>query len=55
MSNAVDDIKGQAFMVVFSVANRPVKLWEVWKMVGNVRFNRIGELIPSEPDSFKVN
>ena len=48
----VDDIKGQAFMVMFSVANRPVKLWEVWKMVGNIRFNRIGKLIPSESDSF---
>ena len=52
---AVDDIKGQAFMIVFSVANRPTKLWEVWKMVGNIRFNRIGKLIPSEPDSFKAN
>ena len=52
---AVADIKGQAFMVVFSVANRPVKLWEVWKMIGNIRFNRIGKLIPSEPDSFKTN
>lgn len=52
---AVADIKGQAFMVVFSVANRPVKLWEVWKMVGNIRFNRIGKLIPSEQDSFKTN
>lgn len=52
---AVDDIKGQAFMVVFSVANRPVKLWEVWKMVGNIRFNRIGKPILSEPNSFKVN
>lgn len=49
---AVDDIKGQAFMVMFSVANRPTKLWEVWKMVGNIRFNRIGKLIPSESDSF---
>lgn len=52
---AVDDIKGQAFMIVFSVANRPVKLWEMWKMVDNIRFNRIGKLIPSEPDSFKTN
>jgi signal peptidase I len=52
---AVDDIKGQAFMVMFSVANRPTKLWEVWKMIGNIRFNRIGKLIPSESDAFKVN
>ena len=51
---AVDDITGQAFMIAFSTANRPVKLWEVWKMVGNIRFNRIGKLISSEPDSFKV-
>ena len=50
---AVDAIKGQAFMIMFSVDNRPTKLWEVWKMVGNIRFNRIGKLIPSEPDSFK--
>lgn len=49
---AVDDIKGQAFMVVFSVANRPVKLWEVWKMVSNIRFNRICKRIHSELDSF---
>lgn len=52
---AVDDIKGQAFMVVFSADNRSTKLWEVWKMVGNIRFNRIGKLIRSEPDSFKEN
>ena len=52
---AVDDIKGQAFMIMFSIDNRPAKLWEVWKMVGNVRFNRIGKLIRSEQDSFKVN
>ena len=49
---AVDNIKGQAFMVMFSVANRPVKLWEVWKMVDNIRFNRIGKRILSESDSF---
>ena len=51
----VNNIKGQAFMIMFSVANRPMKLWEVWKMVGSIRFNRIGKLIPSEPDSFKAN
>jgi signal peptidase I len=49
---AVDDIKGQAFMIMFSTANRPVKLWEVWKMIGNIRFKRIGRLIRSEPESF---
>ena len=52
---SVTDIKGQAFMIVFSVANRPVKLWEVWKMVGNIRFNRIGKPIRSEPNSFTAN
>ena len=44
----VEDIKGQAFMIYWSFANHPVKLWEVWKMVGNVRFNRIGKLIHAE-------
>lgn len=52
---AVDTIKGQAFMVVFSFDNRPARLWEPWKMIGNIRFNRIGKLIPSESDTFKVN
>ena len=52
---AVDDITGQAFMIMFSAESRPVKLWEVWKMIGNIRFNRIGKLIRSESDSFKVN
>ena len=52
---SVDDIKGQAFMVMFSAANRPAKLWEVWKIIGNIRFNRIGKLIRSESDSFKAN
>ena len=41
----VDDIKGQAFMVLWSTANRPMKLWEVWKLVTNIRFNRIGKII----------
>ena len=41
----VDDIKGQAFMVMWSTANLPMKLWEVWKLVTNIRFNRIGKLI----------
>ena len=52
---AVDDIKGQAFMVGWSVADRPVKFWEVWKTVGNIRFSRFGKLITSEPDAFKEN
>ncbi len=41
---AVEDIKGQAFMVVFS-ARHPAHLWEVWKWVGTVRFDRVGKLI----------
>lgn len=45
----VNDIKGQAFMVYWSFDARPAKLWEVWKMVGNVRFNRIGKLIHAHP------
>ena len=40
---AVDDITGQAFMIIFS--SRPAHLWEFWKWVGTVRFNRIGKLI----------
>ncbi len=52
---AVDDIKGQAFMIWWSVADRPVKFWEIWKMVDNIRFNRVGKRIRSEPGSFKVN
>lgn len=41
----VDDIKGQAFMIMWSTANRPMKFWEVWKLVTNVRLNRIGKII----------
>lgn len=41
----VDDIKGQAFMVMWSTANRQMKLWEVWKLVTNIRLNRIGKII----------
>ena len=52
---AVDDIKGQAFMIAFSFADRPAKLWEPWKLISNIRFNRIGKLIPSESDAFEVN
>lgn len=44
----VEDIKGQAFIVYWSFEDLPTKLWEVWKIVGNVRFNRIGKLIRAE-------
>jgi len=45
----VEDIKGQAFMGYWPFKDSTTKLWEVWKMVGNVRFDRIGKRIRSEP------
>ena len=51
----VSDIKGQAFMVYWSFAAhpasdaQPAKIWEVWKLIANVRFNRIGKLIHAYP------
>ncbi len=45
---SVEDIKGQAFLIYWSFAPHPAKLWEVWKFVKNVRFNRIGKLIRAE-------
>ncbi len=54
----IDRIKGQAFMVYWSFCpdkdpevackNENVKIWEVWKIIGNIRFNRIGKLIHSQ-------
>lgn len=44
----IDDIKGQAFMVYWSFDDRPAKIWEVWKIIGNIRFKRIGKLIHSQ-------
>ena len=54
----VDDIKGQAFMVYWSYCppNDPnvkckyenIKIWEVWKIVGSIRFSRIGKFIHSQ-------
>lgn len=41
----VDDIKGQAFMIMWSIDNRPTKLWEIWKIASNIRLNRIGKHI----------
>lgn len=47
----VSDIKGQAFMVYWSFAvypaedANPAKIWEVRKLISNMRFNRIGKLI----------
>ena len=48
---SVNDIKGQAFMVLWSYdlfnQKRP---WEVWKIINGIRFTRIGSLIQSEFD-----
>lgn len=52
---SVDSIKGQAFMVYWSFRDitdrkyQNAKIWEVWKLFGNIRFNRIGKLIQSYP------
>jgi signal peptidase I len=48
---SLDDIKGQAFLVYWSYDSlEPMKLWEPWKFITNIRFNRIGKLIHSEFD-----
>ena len=52
----VDTIKGQAFIVFWSYDIRErTKPWEVWKLIGNVRFSRIGRLIRSEFDQKESN
>ena len=43
----VDRIKGQAFMVYWSFGNQDARIWEVWKHIRNIRFNRIGKIIHS--------
>lgn len=51
---SVDDIKGQAFMIYWSYnsnSGRRAKPWEIWKIVGNIRFNRVGKLIRSQFDA----
>ena len=51
---SVDSIKGQAFMVYWSYGEDSVnqrdgaKIWEVWKIIGNIRFKRIGKLIHTQ-------
>lgn len=45
---SVNRIKGQAFMVYWSFKDQPTKLWEIWKIIGKIRFNRIGKLIRTE-------
>ncbi len=41
----VNRIKGQAFMVYWSYRHTTHKVWEVWKIIENIRFNRIGKRI----------
>ncbi len=45
----VSQIKGQAFMVFWSYDMlNPKKPWEIWKIIDDIRFSRIGRLIRSE-------
>jgi signal peptidase I len=44
----VDSIKGQAFMVYWSFESPDAKMWEVWKLIGSIRFKRIGKLIRTQ-------
>ena len=47
----VSQIKGQAFMIFWSYGVRnPKKPWEIWKIIADIRFSRIGRLIRSEFD-----
>ena len=47
----VSQIRGQAFMVFWSYDMlNPKKPWEIWKMIADIRFTRIGRLIRSEFD-----
>ncbi len=41
----IERIKGQAFMVYWSFKDSDAKIWEVWKLFGSIRFDRIGKLI----------
>ena len=48
----VSQIRGQAFMVFWSYDMlNPKKPWEIWKMIADIRFTRIGRLIRSEFDA----
>ena len=50
----VSQIKGQAFMVFWSYDMlNPKKPWEIWKMIDDIRFSRVGRLIRSEFDGKK--
>ena len=47
----VSQIKGKAFMVFWSYDMlNPKKPWEIWKIIDDIRFTRIGRLIRSEYD-----
>lgn len=41
----VKDVKGQAFMVLWSTEYQQENTWKVWNIITNVRFNRIGKII----------
>lgn len=48
----VSQIKGQAFMIFWSYDMlNPKKPWEIWKIIDDIRFTRIGRLIRSEFDA----
>ena len=48
----VSQIKGQAFMIFWSYDMlNPKKPWEIWKMIADIRFTRIGRLIRTEFDA----
>ena len=48
----VSQIKGQAFIIFWSYDMlNPKKPWEIWKMIADIRFTRIGRLIRSEFDA----
>ena len=48
----VSQIKGQAFMIFWSYDMlNPKKPWEIWKIIADIRFSRIGRLIRSEFDA----
>ena len=48
----VSQIKGQAFMIFWSYDMlNPKKPWEIWKLIDDIRFTRIGRLIRSEFDA----
>lgn len=48
----VSQIKGQAFIIFWSYDMlNPKKPWEIWKMIADIRFSRIGRLIRSEFDA----